>query len=280
LTDLRGAISANDIVTRNIDLCYNPNMFIYLIPFILGWVAGALVNYLADVLPWKRKLTRPFCIHCQVPFPWISYLFWPRRCSACGKTRAWRTWLVEIVYLFSAVLLWRNPSEMLGFWGSLLLLAYFGVVVVIDMEYKLILHPVSIFGAVLGAVIGIYLHGWQTTLLGGAAGYGIMFALYALGAGWLWLMNRRRGQKVDDVALGYGDVNLSGILGLILGWPGIVVGLTLAVLLGGVVSLAYLLVMIVLRKYRLFSAIPYGPFLVAGTVVLIFCRDALQSLFK
>jgi leader peptidase (prepilin peptidase)/N-methyltransferase len=187
---------------------------------------------------------------------------------------------VELVFAASAVLLWRSPSEMLGFWASLLLLAYFGVVVVIDMEYKLILHPVSIFGAVLGAAIGIYLHGWQRTLFGGLAGYGIMFALYALGAGWLWLMSRRRGEKVDDVALGYGDVNLSGILGLILGWPGIIVGLTLAILIGGVVSLVYLLIMVVLRKYRLFSAIPYGPFLIAGTILLIFFREALQSLFN
>jgi leader peptidase (prepilin peptidase)/N-methyltransferase len=255
-------------------------MLIYIIPLILGWAAGTLVNYLADVLPWKRKLTRPFCTHCQSTFPWIFYLFWPKRCSTCGKMRTWRTWLVEIFFIICAVLLWHRPVEMLGFWASLVLLAYFGVVVVIDMEYKLILHPISIFGAVLGAVIGIYLHGWKTTLLGGIAGYGIMFALYALGAGWLWLVNRKRGQKVDDVALGYGDVNLSGILGLILGWPGIIVGLTLAILIGGIVSLVYLLVMVISRKYELFSAIPYGPFLIAGTVLLIFFRDTLQSLFN
>jgi leader peptidase (prepilin peptidase)/N-methyltransferase len=187
---------------------------------------------------------------------------------------------VEIIFIICAVLLWRRPVEMLGFWASFVLLAYFGVVIVIDMEHKLILHPVSIFGAVLGAVIGVNLHGWKTTLFGGLAGYGIMFALYALGAGWLWLVNRRRGQKVDDVALGYGDVNLSGILGLILGWPGIIEGLTLAILIGGVVSLVYLLVMVISRKYQFFSAIPYGPFLIAGTVLLIFFRDTLQSLFK
>lgn len=280
LTKMGGAISAKDIVTRKYDLCYNPSMFIYPLLIALGWLVGALVNYLADVLPWKRRFTKPFCIHCQAVFPWLSYLFWPRRCSTCSKKRPWRTWLVEIVYIVSAVLLWRNPSELLGFWISMLLLAYFGVVVVIDMEYKLILHPVSIFGAVLGAGVGIFLHGWQKTLLGGVAGYGMMFALYGLGAGWLWLMNRMRGQKVDDVALGYGDVNLCGILGLILGWPGIVVGLFLAIIIGGVVSLVYLLVMLVLRKYQLFAAIPYGPFLIAGALVLLFFRDALQALFK
>lgn len=255
-------------------------MLIYIPLILLGWAVGALVNYLADVLPWKRRFTAPFCVHCQQPMPWQTYFFYPRRCPACGKRRTWRTWFVEIVYIACVILLWNKPLELLGFWGGLFLLAYFGVVVVIDIEYKLILHPVSIFGAVMGLVIGIYLHGLKSALLGGAVGYGIMFLLYGLGAGWLKLVNRMRGQNVDDVALGFGDVNLSGILGLILGFPGILLGLILAVFIGGAVSLIYLLVMLALRKYRLFAAIPYGPFLIAGTVVLIFFRELLLSLFK
>ena len=255
-------------------------MLIYLPIILLGWAVGALVNYLSDVLPCKRRLTKPFCIHCQAPIPWSNYLLWPRRCPGCAKRRGWRAWCVEIFYVFSAVLLWSSPTEKLGYWGGLFLLAYFGLVVVVDMEFKLILHPVSIFGAVVGLGIGIYLHGWQSTLIGGVVGYGSMYALYVLGAGLLWLVNRMRGQKVDDVALGFGDVNLSGILGLILGWPGIGLGLILAIFIAGAVSLVYLLVMLALRKYRLFAAIPYGPFLIAGAMVLIYFREALQTLIK
>lgn len=269
-----------DIVTRNNDLCYNRLMWIYLLLIPLGWITGVLVNYFADVLPWKRKLSKPICICCQASIPWINYLFWPRRCPACGKPRKWRTWFIELLYILITILLWNNPTEKLSFWGGLFLLVYFGIVVVIDMEYKLILHPVSIFGAVVGAGIGIYLHGWQSTLFGGAFGYGCMLALYALGAGWLWLVNRIRGKKVDDVALGFGDVNLSGIIGLILGWPGIALGLILAIFIGGAVSLIYLLVMLALRRYRMYAAIPYGPFLIAGAVVLIYFRDMLQSLIR
>jgi leader peptidase (prepilin peptidase)/N-methyltransferase len=77
--------------------------------------------------------------------------------------------------------LWLTAPEKLGFWPSLILLVYFGVVVVIDMRYRLILHPVSLVGAVLGLVVGIYLHGWQAALAGGALGFGVMFLLYKLG---------------------------------------------------------------------------------------------------
>jgi leader peptidase (prepilin peptidase)/N-methyltransferase len=91
------------------------------------------------------------------------------------------------------------------------------------------------------------------------------------------LINRRRGQSVNDVALGFGDVNLSGVLGLMLGWPLILVGLVVAVLIGGLVSLIYIIVMLITRKYQAFAALPYGPFLVIGAVALIYFSDYILA---
>jgi leader peptidase (prepilin peptidase)/N-methyltransferase len=241
----------------------------------IGWVVGVLVNYVADVLPLRRRLVRPFCFACDQPQGWVSYAVWPRKCSHCGQRRSWRAWLVVIIYIILAIWLWEMPAEKLGFLGGLLLLAYFGVVVIIDIEYRLIMHPVSIFGAILALVIGVYLHGWPNTLLGGLAGFGAMWLLYKLGELMMILISKIRGQSIGDVALGFGDVNLSGVLGLLLGWPAIFVGLLLAVLLAGIVSFFYLILMLALRRYRLFTALPYGPFLVAGAGLLIFFREAL-----
>jgi len=64
-------------------------------------------------------------------------------------------------------------------------------------------------------------------------------------------------------------------MGLLLGWPGIVLGLVLAILLGGAVSLIYIVGMLITRRYRTFAAIPYGPFLVLSGVILIFLREYL-----
>ena len=160
------------------------------------------------------------------------------------------------------------------------LLAYFGVVVVIDVEYRLIMHPVSIVGGIMALLIGTYLHGFINSILGGLAGFGAMWLLYKFGEMIMRLISRLRGQVVDDVALGFGDVNLSGVLGLLLGWPAILVGLLLAVLLGGVVSMVYLVVMLILCRYRLFTALPYGPFLIASAALLIFFRDGLIRLLE
>ena len=242
-----------------------------LIPIaVLGWLMGVLVNYFGDILPIKRRLGKPICIACHDPMPGINYWLWPRRCPECWTRRPWRTWAVELFYLAASLWLWQNPPERFGFWAGLLLLAFLGVVFVIDMEHRLILHMVSIFGAVLGLILGIYMRGLWVTLLGGAAGFGIMFGLYWFGekfAGWL---ARRRGETLTEVALGFGDVNLAGVLGLLLGWPGIVAGLLLTIVIGGVVSILYLILMVILRRYHTFMAIPYGPFMVISAILLLY----------
>jgi leader peptidase (prepilin peptidase)/N-methyltransferase len=150
------------------------------------------------------------------------------------------------------------------------LLIYFGVVAIIDLEHRLILHPVSLVGVGLGTVFGFWRHGLQATLFGGAVGFGSMLLLYGLGKLFAQGLSRLRKQAIEEEALGFGDVTLSGIVGLLLGWPGILVGLVLAILIGGVVSLLYLLAMLITRRYRPFTAIPYGPFLIVAALILLF----------
>jgi len=243
---------------------------------ILGWVCGALVNYLADVLPWRRRLVAPFCQKCEAPIPLLNYLLWPRRCPVCQHPRRWRTWLVEIIGILATLWLWNFPPPKLGFILGLVVLLFFAVVVIIDLEYRLIMHPVSIAGAVLGLVVGVILHGWLKTLLGGVIGFGVMFLFYFLGTLFARWMARRRGENLDGEALGFGDVNLSGVLGLMLGSSLILVGLFLGVIIGAVISLLYMLGMILARKYKMFAAIPYGPFLITGAFILIYLGNFLK----
>ena len=254
-----------------------PQVLSYILIGGVGWAAGALINYLADVLPYRRRLVHPFCLVCEQKFPAVNYVFLPRECPECGSKRRARTWFVELFSIAAAVWLWRVPPDDLGFIPGLVLLVYFGVVVVIDMEYRLILHPVSIVGTLLGLGIGTWLHGLTATVLGGVVGFGLMLAFYYLGSLFSRLVARRRGVAGPGEALGFGDVNLSGVLGLILGWPLILPTLFLSILMGGVVSLVYMLTMLAFRRYQLLMAIPYGPFLVSGAVLLIFFRDSVLA---
>lgn len=250
-------------------------MYMILPMVALGLVSGGLVNYLADVLPTQRRIERPICTHCGTHQPWAGYLFWPRKCPNCGLNRGLRTWFIELVFVLLTLWLWFDPPERIGFAIGLLLMIYFAIVVVIDIEHRLILHPVSITGALIGLVLGTWLHGISATLIGGVAGFLIMFILYLGGTFFAQRVARQRGLPLEEVALGFGDVNLSGVLGLLIGWPGIVVGLTIAVIIGGFISLMYIIWMIINKRYQAFTPIPYGPFLIAGGIILIFLKDVL-----
>jgi leader peptidase (prepilin peptidase)/N-methyltransferase len=74
---------------------------------------------------------------------------------------------------------------------------------------------------------------------------------------------------------GYGDVRLSGLLGLVLGylgWPQLYVGLMSGVLLGGFGGAALGIVHRSLRRRY-----PYGPFMVAGALIGILVGHAITN---
>ena len=85
--------------------------------------------------------------------------------------------------------------------------------------------------------------------LGGGAGFGLFFLLGVLGRG----------------ALGFGDVKLAGVIGLMTGFPGVLVALTAGALLGGIAALALLVTKRATRK----SKIAYAPYLAAGAVIAL-----------
>ena len=149
---------------------------------ILGWGTGAIINYVSDVLPFKRRLSQPFCSNCEKPQPLLNYFFWPRKCPHCEHSRTRRALIVELAMIICTVWLWSQPELLLGFWFSLILLIYFGIVVVIDLEHHLIMHPTSLIGSILGLIIGIQLHGILDTLLGGLAGFGMSWLYGYLGS--------------------------------------------------------------------------------------------------
>lgn len=80
--------------------------------------------------------------------------------------------------------------------------------------------------------------------------------------------------------MGFGDVKLAVLLGLILGWPDILTGLFLSFFFGAIIGV----IMMILRKKSIKSEIPFGPFLIAGTLVALFwgqqISDWYLQLFK
>lgn len=244
-------------------------MIIKILLFILGWVAGGMVNWLSDWLPIERRLGGLICSSCRKEMGWLDY--WTLApCKHCGNPRLLRSWLLHFGLGIVFVVVDSIGAQRLSLVEAVLWLTYSALVVVIDFEHRLILEKSSIVGAILAFFVGTDIHGVVVTILGGAAGAGLMFIFFLGGELFRRWMEKRRGEPIPEVAMGFGDVILGGIIGLILGWPGVLAGLFLAIVGGGIISGVILLTMIIKKKYQAFTAIPYGPYLIFATFYLLF----------
>lgn len=243
------------------------NLF-WLVP--LSVVVSMMINHLADTLPIVRKITfSPICTECHQSID-LSRYFLFKACPQCQTKPGNRRILLPIIFIITYVLLYLFPPEYSGIYLTLIIVTFLYLIFIIDLEQRLILHPVSIFGAILFTIIGLYLNGWQKTVLGGGIGFLLMYGLYLFGILFSKWMAKKRGEPLDEVALGYGDVNLTAILGLLFGWPRIAVLLFFAILFGGLFSAVYLVILKVRKRYELFTPIPYAPFLIISALILLY----------
>jgi len=270
---------------------------------IVGWLAGVIVNAFADDLPYRRNPGRPtypdgtprpllawsgivaFLLNLRKPDPprpdptrEREYVDEPRL--------SWRYPLTEVLtiglMLLSLYATQTTPdftTMQLIFW--LVYMAIFALIIVIDMEHKLILFVVIIPSALLALADATLLPvpgpSLSSALLGGVVGFVIFYLLYQGGFLFTYLMGRARGQKINTVAFGYGDVMMITLSGLILGLPFTVLAIFLTVFIGAFGALAYLTIKALLSgRYSAFTALPYGPYIVIATIIMMLFGEQVQ----
>jgi len=241
----------------------------FLIVLAAGFLSAQFVNYLADTLPHHPVKLSTNCSHCDHPRNAWRYLLL-RRCSNCFRFPNLRHWLVAVIipllFLYTYYLVNRSLPEVL--W--VLLVIYLATVFVIDLEHRLVLHVTSIFGLILCGYIGYTQFGFTEVLYGALTGFAIMYILYLFGILFVKVINKRRVEKVDEVALGFGDVILATVLGAISGFTGIISVLLLGIILGGLISGVYVIVTMLRKRHKAFTALPYAPFLILSFMVVFF----------
>ena len=202
-------------------------------------------------------------------------------CAYCGAGRGARAWIVEVGGMAFAVWLYRRDADPVVFVPGLLVGLLFLLIAVIDLEHRLILQVVVLPSAGL-VVLASFLQparGPEKSLAGGVAGLMILWGMYLLGIAFSRWIARRRGSPLDEVAFGFGDVMLGGLIGLIVGWPGVIIAVITGVLVAGICSIAYVVWMLVRGKYSAYAPIPYGPFLLIGAALVYYGgRTALEGL--
>ena len=260
--------------------------FIKLIVFVFGASIGSFLNVLIDRLPRDESINgRSHCDFCRKKIAWhdlipvLSFFILKGRTRCCGKKLSFQYPVIEFVTGISFVLIFNfqflifNKFSFLNF-QTLLLFGMISCLIVIfisDLKYHLIsdyiLLALFVFSILFHLGSGnptptpIQLTGLIQPIVSGLIVGLPIFLIYFLS---------------KERAMGLGDVYLSAIMGFLLGWQAGFLALYIAFVTGAIIGVILLLI----HKKKIKSKIAFGPFLVVGTVVMLFWGERILEIIK
>jgi leader peptidase (prepilin peptidase)/N-methyltransferase len=143
------------------------------------------------------------------------------------------------------------------------------VIIFIDWKHQLILDKIT-YPVIVIAIIILAVHTYvptanllipETTLLNGVISGAVLFVIFLL----IVLL------RPD--AMGMGDAKFVALIGLVSGYPLVILSMLIGVVLGGIVAV----ILLVTKKKGRKDVIAYGTFLGVGPIIaLIFAPDILN----
>lgn len=236
-------------------------VFIGILIFLFGIVFGSFYCCIGYRIPNKISTVRPgsFCPNCKEPLKWymniplFSFIFLKGRCAFCKEKISKMYFIIELLggILFLSSYLYFGFGE--EFFIMIVLVSMLLVTIVTDFKYYYISDRVIVIGTLL--ILGIYIYyiGIKETLFYIASSI-IMFLL-------MWVIKLLGDKAFKKESLGGGDIKLMVPIGLTLGLINAVTSLLISS------TLALILSIIMLKKNDE-KIVPFGPFLLIGTIVM------------
>ena len=231
----------------------------YALIAILGLVIGSFLNVCIYRIPVEESIAFPpshcsKCKHDLSPIdlvPVISYIFLRGKCKYCKENISIRYPLIEslngILYL---IVFFKFGLTLIAL-KYCILVSILIVIGMIDYDTQFVFTSTTIFGGIIAGIFIIiqaifYRAGVIDLVLGGVIGFGIIGLIVFLTKG-----------------MGEGDIEIAAVCGLFLGVKGILLGLFLAIILGGVVGI----VILSLKLKKAKEKIAFGPCIAIGSLI-------------
>ncbi len=249
---------------------------------LLGLCFGSFVNAFVWRLKTKKDWVkgRSECLLCHHLLsaldliPVLSWLALKGKCRYCHKPISWQYPLVEIAttalfvtsYIYWPSTIYHLPSTILfGLWLALLVI--FVALVIYDIRWMVLPDKLTRALAILAAVfllIRVEIADKSLeVIIGGALG------LLALGGLFYLLFQASNGRWI-----GGGDVKLGFSLGLIVGGP---LNALLVIFIASSLGCFIAIPLLAAGKLKKTSRLPFGPFLIAATVLVFLFGNRLVS---
>ncbi len=231
--------------------------------FLLGLSLGSFINAaewrLRMGIPLKKKRSMcPACNHTLAPMdliPVVSFFLLKGHCRYCNANISWQYPLVELWLGLAFVCIgWIHLNTGMSIVVPSIIhdaciLFSLTFLFIYDFKYQELPDCITI-PSILIIGLSSYVHEWLTgpqLLIGAAVGGGVFLFQYLISKG-TWI--------------GGGDIRLGVLMGVILGWPVILVALFLAYVGGSLVAVPLLL----MKKSTWKTKLPFGTFLTIATV--------------
>jgi leader peptidase (prepilin peptidase)/N-methyltransferase len=278
-----------------------------IIAFVYGTAVGSFLNVCIARLPSDESIISPpsHCPKCQTKLKWsdlvplFSFLFLRRRCRYCGAPISWRYFVVESVtgLLFAGT--WLRYGLSVDFFVFAAFISALIVAFAVDLEHFIIPDQVSIIGVVLGLIrdaahwavgdlnlVRIPFPGSEQGFLippsvAGIVVCGGIFYLVAVVGYYAFMPKDPADRETYEGAMGGGDVKLAAATGSVLGVVPALGSFLIAVILGTILGCTLVAVRSLRERKGLpwRTEIPFGPFMVAGAMIVILFSSELRALW-
>lgn len=239
---------------------------------LLGISIGSFLNVCIDRLPAKRSLffPRSGCDACNHSLngvdliPVISYLWLRGKCRYCQAKIPLRVLMVEVFTGALFLIAFLKFGMTAQFAAAAFWFCVFLVIIFIDWEHQLILNRITYPAAIAALVIlgidsllkePIFYPGRiyfpEPAILSGVISGAILLFIFLL----IILISPR--------SMGMGDAKLVTLIGLVTGFPLVIFGALIGVVIGGIVAIVLLASKLKGRK----DVIAYGTFLAIGPII-------------
>jgi len=218
------------------------NIYGFVFNLLTGLAVGLGVNWLADWLPAYGSVG-----------------------EAAPRVGHWRRWggVLILSALFGGYLstLWARPGagSLPNAWVLWSFFALFLLILVVDLEHRRVLNVVVYPMAGIGLVLTFVRQdiAFFNALIGGLIGFAIFFLFFLVRPG----------------GLGAGDIKLAGLIGILVGFPSVLVALVAAIILGGL-GAVFLLIS---RRIGLRGTMAYAPYLSLGAMLALIHGPAIVA---
>ncbi len=267
-----------------------PGLEILLIAFgfAFGACFGSFFNVIIYRLPLEKSIVMPgsHCMSCNEPIRWfdniplISYIALGGKCRHCKEPFSFRYFVVEFLTgVLFALVVWKywpliDMGAPLKMTAVTLIHFYFvgGLVIVtfIDFDHKIIPNQITFSGIPIGLAAAFLFPEIMPEMIAGTRTHisGLLQSLLGaiVGGGFLYLVGAIGQRILKKEVMGFGDVKLLAMVGAFIGWKLTLLTIILSSFIGTLVGI----MLIVMSRAKWQSQIPFGPYIVLGTLVSCF----------